>query len=78
VAQVPKSILQPAYPLTALIANNYGEMMSIPLYDSALMLSALVLLTVVIAVNLASREILRQVHNASGGGKNANKSIRIR
>ena len=30
----PSSI--PAYPLPALIANNYGEMMSIPLYDSAL------------------------------------------
>ncbi|MBM4430429.1 MAG: phosphate ABC transporter permease subunit PstC, partial [Chloroflexi bacterium] len=31
VAQVPKSLFAPAYPLPALIANNYGEMMSIPL-----------------------------------------------
>lgn len=44
VAQVPASVFDPAYPLPALIANNYGEMMSIPLYDSALSLAALILL----------------------------------
>jgi phosphate transport system permease protein len=37
VARVPSSVLDPAYPLPALIANNYGEMLSIPLYDSALL-----------------------------------------
>jgi phosphate transport system permease protein len=47
VAQIPGSVFDPAYPLPALIANNYGEMMSIPLYDSALMLAALILLLVV-------------------------------
>ena len=47
VARVPTSIFDPAYPLPALIANNYGEMMSIPLYDSALLLAALILLIVV-------------------------------
>ncbi len=46
VARVPSSIFDPAYPLPALLANNYGEMMSIPLYDSALLLSALMLLLV--------------------------------
>jgi phosphate transport system permease protein len=55
VPQVPRSIFDAAYPLTALIANNYGEMMSIPLYDSALMLGALILLLIVIAFNIASR-----------------------
>ena len=30
VAKMPHSIFDPAYPLTALIANNYGEMMSDP------------------------------------------------
>ena len=30
VAKMPSSIFDPAYPLPALIANNYGEMMSIP------------------------------------------------
>ncbi len=37
VPQVPNSIFDSAYPLPALIANNYGEMMSIPLYDAALL-----------------------------------------
>ena len=46
VARVPLSVFDPAYPLPALLANNYGEMMSIPLYDSALLLSALMLLLV--------------------------------
>ena len=44
VPKVPASIFDPAYPLPALLANNYGEMMSIPLYKSALLLSALILL----------------------------------
>ncbi|PKN18689.1 MAG: phosphate ABC transporter permease subunit PstC [Deltaproteobacteria bacterium HGW-Deltaproteobacteria-6] len=47
VAAVPQTLFDPAYPLPALIANNYGEMMSIPLYDSALLLAALVLMLVV-------------------------------
>jgi len=54
VAKVPKSIFDPAYPLPALIANNYGEMMSIPLYDSALMLAALILLVIVTIFNLGA------------------------
>ena len=58
VPKLPQSIFDPAYPLPALIANNYGEMMSIPLYDSALMLAALVLLVVVLFFNLAARFIL--------------------
>ncbi len=58
VAQLPTSVFDPAYPLTALIANNYGEMMSIPLYGSALLLAALVLLVIVFAFSLAARIIL--------------------
>jgi phosphate transport system permease protein len=46
--KLPGSIFDPAYPLPALIANNYGEMMSIPLYDAALMGAALVLMLVVV------------------------------
>jgi phosphate transport system permease protein len=55
VIEVPKSLLDPAYPLPALIANNYGEMLSIPLYDSALMFAALLLFVIVLVFNLASR-----------------------
>jgi phosphate transport system permease protein len=58
VARVPLSVFDPAYPLPALIANNYGEMLSIPLYDSALLLAALILLLVVILFNILSRLIL--------------------
>jgi phosphate transport system permease protein len=58
VAQVPHSIFDAAYPLTALIANNYGEMMSIPSYDAALLGAALILLLVVLAFNIASRLVL--------------------
>jgi phosphate transport system permease protein len=57
-AQVPHSIFDAAYPLTALIANNYGEMMSIPLYDAALLCGALILLLIVLVFNLVSRLIL--------------------
>lgn len=61
VHQVPSSIFDPAYPLTALIANNYGEMMSIPLYDSALLAGALILLLIVLFFNIASRLILTRL-----------------
>ena len=61
VPKVPTSLFDPAYPLPALIANNYGEMMSIPLYDSALMFAALVLLLVVAGFNLAAHLILSRV-----------------
>ncbi|MCX6559595.1 MAG: phosphate ABC transporter permease subunit PstC [Candidatus Aminicenantes bacterium] len=60
-AQVPKSLFDSAYPLPALIANNYGEMMSVPLYDSALMLAALVLLLVVLVFNLGARITLTRI-----------------
>lgn len=61
VAVLPRSIFDPAYPIPALIANNYGEMMSIPLYDSALLLAAFVLFVVVIVFNVISRYILTKV-----------------
>ena len=64
VPKVPKSVLDPAYPLPALIANNYGEMLSVPLYDSALMLAALILLLVILAFNVASRLVLRRVERS--------------
>ncbi len=64
VAQTPASIFDPAYPLPALIANNYGEMMSIPMYDAALMGAALILLLVILAFNsmavLALRRAVRR------------------
>jgi phosphate transport system permease protein len=61
VPKIPTSVLDPAYPLPALIANNYGEMLSIPLYDSALLLASLVLLLIVLVFNVLSRIILVNV-----------------
>jgi phosphate transport system permease protein len=66
IAQIPGSIFDSAYPLTALIANNYGEMMSIPLYDSALLGAALLLLIVVFIFSLLSRLVLINFSRASG------------
>jgi phosphate transport system permease protein len=51
-AKVSTSVFDAAYPLPALIANNYGEMMSLPMYDSALMFAALILLLVIGAFNV--------------------------
>ncbi len=60
VAKVPTSIFDSAYPLPALIANNYGDMMSIPLYDAALLGAALVLLVVILFFNLTSQLVLHR------------------
>ena len=60
VPQMPHSIFDAAYPLPALIANNYGEMMSIPMYDAALMGAALILLVVILAFNFVAVLVLRQ------------------
>jgi phosphate transport system permease protein len=61
VAKVPTSIFDAAYPLPALIANNYGDMMSIPLYDAALLGAALVLLIVILIFNIISTLVLQRM-----------------
>jgi phosphate transport system permease protein len=48
------------YPLPALIANNYGEMLSIPMYDSALMFAALLLLVIILLINLVFRYFIHK------------------
>jgi phosphate transport system permease protein len=64
VAKAPTSVLDPAYPLPALIANNYGEMLSVPLYDSAMLLACFVLLLVVLFFNVIARLVLIRVERA--------------
>jgi len=61
VPKVPTSVFDPAYPLPALIANTFGEMMSIPLYDSAILLAALMLLIVVLIFNILARMVLIKI-----------------
>ncbi|HCJ67779.1 MAG TPA: phosphate ABC transporter permease subunit PstC [Elusimicrobia bacterium] len=57
----PKSIFDTAYPLPALIANTYGEMMSIPLYDAAVLLAAFILLLVTVLFNIIGWGILLRI-----------------
>ena len=61
VPKTPTSIFDAAYPLPALIANNYGDMMSIPLYDSALLAAALVLLIVILIFNILSMLVIQRM-----------------
>ena len=57
------SLLDACYPLPALIANNYGEMMSMPLYESALMLAAFILFVLVFVFNLGARIVLKRIQS---------------
>ena len=68
VPNIPSSVFDSAYPLTALIANNYGEMMSIPLYDSALLLAALILMLVILFFTVAARLILIGIRRSMSHG----------
>lgn len=65
VANIPHSIFDAAYPLPALLANNYGEMMSVPMYDAALMGSALLLLVIVLIFNVISAVIIQRTMTRS-------------
>src|SRR5690606_21866033 len=57
----PESILDVGFPLRALGANNCGEMMWVPLFDSAVMVAALLLLLVIVGFNLVSRGISKNI-----------------
>jgi phosphate transport system permease protein len=58
---LPKSIFDACYPIPALIANNYGEMMSVPKYESALMFAAFLLFFIIVVFNIISRIVLIQI-----------------
>ena len=60
VPKIPGSLFNPAQTLASLIASAYGEMMSVPLYDSALMFVALLLFVVVITFNILGVFVLRR------------------
>jgi phosphate transport system permease protein len=61
IPQLPHSLFDACYPLPALIANNYGEMLSVPMYESALMLAAFLLFIVVFVFNAVSRMVLHRI-----------------
>jgi phosphate transport system permease protein len=58
---IPHSLFDACYPLPALIANNYGEMLSMPSYESALMLAAFLLFIIIVIFNAISRVTLVQI-----------------
>jgi phosphate transport system permease protein len=59
--EIPRSLFSACYPIPALIANNYGEMLSLPRYEAALMFAALLLFVVVLLFNLISRVVLYRI-----------------
>jgi phosphate transport system permease protein len=58
---MPRSLFDSVYPLPALIANNYGEMLSLPMYESALMFAALLLFVIILIFNAVSRIVLQNI-----------------
>lgn len=58
ISRVPSSVFQPGQTMASLIASAYGEMMSIPLYKSVLLLVALILFISVSFFNILGRVIL--------------------
>jgi phosphate transport system permease protein len=56
--RAPSSVFDPAQPLPALIANFYGEVMTDPSRESALMFAALVLLVIVLVFSVLARMVL--------------------
>jgi phosphate transport system permease protein len=60
IPRVPSHLFDPGQTLASLIVSAYGEMMSIPLYESALMLVALILFLVVLLFNILGILILRR------------------
>lgn len=60
IPRIPTSVFSPGETLASLIASKYGELMSIPLYESALMLVALILFLVVFLFNFLGVLVLRR------------------
>jgi phosphate transport system permease protein len=59
IPKVPSTLFAPTETLPSLIASKYGELMSIPKSESALMFGALLLFIVVLIFNLLGLILLR-------------------
>lgn len=60
ITRTPSSVFSPGQTLASLIVSAYGDMMASPLYESALMMVALVLFIVVVLFNIVGIFILRR------------------
>ncbi|MEM3342278.1 MAG: ABC transporter permease subunit, partial [Thermoplasmata archaeon] len=68
----PSSIFDGWATIPSLLANNYGEMMSVPAYESALMVSALVLLLLVLIFNIIGQRAIKKPDRQNGIKRNGN------
>jgi len=64
--QISPDPFQPTTTLPTLIATNYGDMMSIPVYDSAIMTAASLLLVIVVVFNVLSRIVMNRAKRRWG------------
>jgi len=60
IPRMPSSLFAPGQTLASLIISAYGEMMSVPLYESALMMVTLILFIVVLLFNIVGFAVLRR------------------
>lgn len=60
IPRIPNSLFSPGETLASLIASKYGELMSIPLYESGLMMVALILFIVVFIFNFLGVLVVRR------------------
>ncbi len=60
ITRVPSSIFEPGQTLASLIVSQYTEVMSSPMYRSALMMVALILFVVVLLFNMLGLLLLRR------------------
>lgn len=60
IPRIPSSLFGSGQTLASLIVSAYGEMMSVPLYESALMMVTLILFVVVLLFNILGVIVLRR------------------
>jgi phosphate transport system permease protein len=65
--RIPKSLFDSATTLPAIIASTYGELMSVPRYDAAMMLLALILIVIVLIFNYVARSIKKRFEKSQLG-----------
>ena len=58
IAEPKPALFKPVYTLPALIADKYGEMLSVKMYDTAIMTAALILMIVIALFNFGAHLIL--------------------
>jgi phosphate transport system permease protein len=66
IPKLPSSLFAPGQTLASLIASAYGELMSVPLFESALIFVGLILFIVVMMFNILGIIVLRRAKKGVG------------